>query len=282
MLQGFYQSNQATAAACAVNNLHLLRGMLGRPGAGVFQMNGQPTAQNTRETGADGDLPGFRNWGNPEHIRELAELWNVDANVIPHWAPPTHAMQLWRYAEQGSIRLLWITATNPAVSLPDLARIRKILAREELLVVVQDLFMTETAELADIVLPGATWGEKTGCLTNADRTVHLSERAVDPPGEARADLDIFLDYAQRMDFRDRDGAPLIGWHDAAGAFEAWKACSKGRPCDYSGLSHDRLRDAPGIQWPCNEAAPERYGAALHRRRLQHRPRATPRPTARTW
>jgi len=59
-----------------------------------------------------------------------------------------------------------------------------------------------------------------------------------------------------MDFRDRDGAPLIGWHDAAGAFEAWKACSQGRPCDYSGLSHERLRDAPGIQWPCSEAAPE--------------------------
>ena len=71
--------------------------------------------------------------------------------------------------------------------MPDLARIRRILAREELLVVVQDLLLTETAELADVVLPGATWGEKTGCLTNADRTVHLSDRAVDPPGEARAD-----------------------------------------------------------------------------------------------
>jgi anaerobic selenocysteine-containing dehydrogenase len=255
VLQGFYQSNQATASACAVNNIHLLRGMIGQPGCGIYQMNGQPTAQNTRETGADGDLPGFRNWENSAHIRELAELWNVDTGLIPHWVPPTHAMQLWRYAEQGSIRLLWITATNPAVSLPDLARIRKILAQQELLVVVQDLYMTETAELADIVLPGATWGEKTGCLTNADRTVHLSERAVDPPGDARADLDIFLDYAHRMNFRDRDGAPLIAWHDTAGAFEAWKACSKGRPCDYSGLSHDRLRDAPGIQWPCTEDAP---------------------------
>ena len=127
VLQGFYQSNQATAAACQVNNIHLLRGMLGRPGAGVLQMNGQPSAQNTRETGADGDLPGMRNWDNPEHIRELAELWNVDAMTIPHWAPPTHAMQIWRYAEQGSIELLWISATNPAVSLPDLARIRRIL-----------------------------------------------------------------------------------------------------------------------------------------------------------
>src|SRR5690606_40878068 len=105
VLQGFYQSNQATAAACQVNNLHLLRGMLGRPGAGVCQMNGQPTAQNTRETGADGDLPGMRNWSNPAHVEELARLWNVDPSVIPHWAPPTHAMQIFRYAEQGSIEL---------------------------------------------------------------------------------------------------------------------------------------------------------------------------------
>jgi ferredoxin-nitrate reductase len=256
VLQGFYQSHQATAAACQVNNIHLLRGMIGRPGAGLCQMNGQPTAQNTRETGADGDLAGMRNWDNPAHIAELARLWNVDEMQIPHWSPPTHAMQIWRYAEQGSIKLLWISATNPAVSLPDLARVRRILEREDLFVVVQDLFMTETAQFADVVLPAATWGEKTGTFTNADRTVHLSEKAVEPPGEARADLEIFLEYARRMDFRDRDGAPLIAWHDAEGAFEAWKACSKGRPCDYSGMSYDLLRGSSGIQWPCTEDAPQ--------------------------
>jgi ferredoxin-nitrate reductase len=256
VLQGFYQSNQATAAACQVNNLHLLLGMLGRPGAGVYQMNGQPTAQNTRETGANGDLPGMRNWANERHIQELADLWNVDRMTIPHWAPPTHAMQLWRYAEQGSIELLWISATNPAVSLPDLGRIRSILAKDGLMVVVQDLFLTETAQLGDVVLPAATWGEKRGTFTNVDRTVHLSEKAVDAPGEARPDLDIFLDYASRMDLRDRDGEPLIKWHDAESAFEAWKACSKGRPCDYSGMSYHLLRDAGGLQWPCTAEAPE--------------------------
>ncbi|HEY8525276.1 MAG TPA: molybdopterin-dependent oxidoreductase [Acidimicrobiales bacterium] len=250
VLQGFYQSNQATAAACQVNNVHLLRGMIGRPGAGVLQMNGQPTAQNTRETGADGDLPGMRNWDNPEHVRQLARLWNVDETTIPHWAPPTHAMQIFRYAEQGSLGLLWISATNPAVSLPELARIRRILAREDLLVVVQDIFFTETAELADVVLPAATWGEKTGTFTNADRTVHLSEKAVEPPGDARADLDIFLDYARRMGFRDRDGAPLMRWDGPETAFEAWKACSRGRPCDYSGITYAALRGGSGIQWPC--------------------------------
>ncbi|MEW2403802.1 nitrate reductase [Streptomyces sp. NPDC046862] len=256
VLQGFYQSHQATAAAVQVNNLHLIRGMLGRPGAGVLQMNGQPTAQNTRECGADGDLPGFRNWQNDEHVAELARLWNVEPETIPHYAPPTHAMQMLRYAEQGSIRMLWITGTNPAVSLPELSRIRSVLAQDRLFTVVQDLFLTETAQLADVVLPAATWGEKTGTFTNADRTVHLSDKAVDPPGEARSDLDILLDYAARMDFRDKDGGPLITWRDPESAFEAWKRCSAGRPCDYTGLSHDRLRGGSGIQWPCTEQTPE--------------------------
>jgi anaerobic selenocysteine-containing dehydrogenase len=257
VLQGFYQSHQATAAAVQVNNLNLVRGMLGRPGCGILQMNGQPTAQNTRECGADGDLTGFRNWNNDAHVAELARHWNVETAQIPHMAPPTHAMQMFRYAEQGSIRMLWVSGTNPAVSLPELARVRRILSQRRLFLVVQDIFLSETAQLADVVLPAATWGEKTGCFTNADRTVHFSEKAVDPPGHARPDLDIFLDYARRMDFRDKDGRPFPQWDDAESAFDAWAACSAGRPCDYSGLSHARLREAPsGIQWPCTAENPD--------------------------
>jgi anaerobic selenocysteine-containing dehydrogenase len=207
VLQGFYQSHQATAAAVQVNNLNLVRGMLGRPGCGILQMNGQPTAENTRECGANGDMAGFRNWSNDAHVTDLARHWNLDPLQIPHMTPPTHAMQIFRYAEQGSIRMLWVSATNPAVSLPELARIRRILSQKRLFLVVQDIFLSETAQLADVVLPAATWGEKTGCFTNADRTVHLSDTAVDPPGQARPDLDIFLDYARRMEFRDADGQP---------------------------------------------------------------------------
>ncbi|MFF8772094.1 molybdopterin oxidoreductase family protein [Kitasatospora sp. NPDC015120] len=255
VLQGFYQSHQATAAAVQVNNLHLIRGMLGRPGCGLLQMNGQPTAQNTRECGANGDLPGFRNWENDQHVADLARIWNVAPERIPHYGPPTPALQMFRFAEQGSIRLLWISGTNPAVSLPELHRIRRVLGQEQLFTVVQDLFLTETAQLADVVLPAATWGEKTGTFTNADRTVHLSEEAVEPPGEARPDLDIFLDYARRMEFRDKDDGPLITWHDPQSAFRAWQECSAGRPCDYTGLSYDKLRGG-GIQWPCTEQAPD--------------------------
>jgi anaerobic selenocysteine-containing dehydrogenase len=255
-LQGVYQSNQATAAAVQVNNVNLLLGRIGRPGCGILQMNGQPTSQNTRESGADGDLPGFRNWDNMAHIEDLARVWNVDPAIIPHWTPPTHAMQIFRYCETGSIRMLWIQATNPAVSLPNLARIRNILQKPELFVVVQDAFLTETAQYADVVLPAALWGEKTGTFTNVDRTVHLSHKAVEPPGEARSDFDIFVDYARRMDFKDKDGAPLVKWTTPEQAFEGWKACTRGRPCDYTGLSYEKLTGGSGIPWPCNAEHPD--------------------------
>ncbi len=244
-LQGVYQSNQATASACQVNNIHLLRGLIGTEGNAIYQMNGQPTAQNTRETGADGELTGFRNWLNAEHVREVAAHWNVKVNTIPHWARPTHALEMFRYAELGT--MLWVICTNPAVSLPDLRRVRKILQKEDLFFVVQDAFLTETAALADVVLPASIWDEKTGTFTNVDRTVHISHQAIDPPGEARSDFDIFLDYTRRMDFRDQDGAPLIKWSDPEGAFNHFKALTRGRPCDYSGLTYAKLSGGSGIQ-----------------------------------
>jgi len=255
-LQGVYQSNQAAAAAVQLNNVNLLRGMIGTPGCAVFQMNGQPTAENTRETGANGALPAFRNFANDAHVDELAALWNVDPLTIPHWAPRTHAMQIFRFAEQGSVRFLWITCTNPAVSLPELHRIRSILSQERLFVVVSDAFLTETAEFADVVLPAAIWGEKTGTYTNADRTVHISDKAVEPPGEARSDFDMFLDYARGMGFSDRDGGPLLHFTSPEEAFDEFKRISAGRPCDYSGLSYGKLREGIGMQWPCNSEFPD--------------------------
>jgi anaerobic selenocysteine-containing dehydrogenase len=256
VLQGFYQSHQATAAAVQVNNVHILRGMLGKPGCGILQMNGQPTAQNTRECGADGDLPAFRNWSNDAHVKDLARVWNIDPMDIPHYTEPTHAMQIMRYVEDGSIRFLYVTATNPAVSMPELGRMRSLLSQDRLFLVVQDIFLSETAQLADVVLPAATWGEKTGTFTNVDRTVHLSEKAVDPPGEARPDLAILIDYAGRLGLRDKDGEPLVKWTTPEEAFEAWKTCTRGRPCDYTGLSYDKLRGGSGVQWPCNDEHPD--------------------------
>ncbi|KAL2132003.1 hypothetical protein VTI74DRAFT_4309 [Chaetomium olivicolor] len=251
-LQGVYQSNQATASACQINNINLLRGMIGKPGCGILQMNGQPTAQNNREAGCDGEFPGFRNHQNPNHMQELAKLWNIDPIQVPHWNVPTHVENLLNYIESGSVRMFWISGTNPLVSLPDLPRVRRLLTQPGLFAVCQDIYMTETAAIADVVLPAAQWGEKTGCFTNADRTVHISHKAVEPPGECKADLDIFLDYARRMGFKDKDGNDLLPWKTPEEVFEAWKKASAGRPCDYSGLSYERLTGGSGIQWPCND------------------------------
>ena len=257
-LQGVYQSNQATAAACQINNLHLLLGLIGQAGSGVLQMNGQPTAQNNRETGCNGEYPGFRNPGNPQHMQEICRHWRIPLSRLPHWAEsPTHIMEMLRFIEQDSLQLLWVIGTNPLVSLPELDRVRRLLTKPSLFLVVQDAFMTETAQLADLVLPAAMWAEKTGSFTNADRTVHLSMKAVEPPGQARSDLDIFLLYAERMDFRDQDGHKLLQFSTPEEAFDDWKKSSLGRPCDYSGLSYAKLTGGSGVQWPCNaESSPD--------------------------
>jgi ferredoxin-nitrate reductase len=254
-LQGIYQSNQATAAACQINNINLLRGLIGKPGCGIFQMNGQPTAQNNREAGCDGEFPGFRNHLNPAHMEDLANIWNIDPVKVPHWSEPTHVENILSFIAHGTIEMVWVSGTNPLVSLPNSGRARELFTKKDLFVIVQDIYPTETTAIADVVLPAAQWGEKMGCFTNVDRTVHLSHKAVDPPGEAKADLDIFMDYGKRMNFKDKDGNDLLPWTGPEEVFEAWKKMSKGRPCDYSGMSYEKLTGGSGLQWPCNEDAP---------------------------
>ncbi|KAI9151419.1 Nitrate reductase [Paramyrothecium foliicola] len=254
-LQGVYQSHQATASACQINNINLMRGLIGKKGSGILQMNGQPTAQNNRETGCDGEFPGFRNHQSPEHMNELAEIWNIDPIKLPHWNQPTHISNMLDFMESGSIRMLWISGTNPLVSLPDLERIRRIFTMPKLFVVAQDIYENETTAIADVVFPAAQWSEKTGCFTNADRTVHIAHKAVEPPGEAKPDLQIFLEYGRRMGFKDKDGNDLMPWTKPEEVFEAWKRASKGRPCDYSGLTYDKLTGGSGLQWPVNDDYP---------------------------
>lgn len=117
-LQGVYQSNQATASACQINNINLLRGLIGKPGSGIYQMNGQSTAQNNREAGCDGEYPGFRNYNSPKHMAELADLWNIERGKLPHWNQPTHIQILLQYIAAASLEMFGISGTNPLASLP--------------------------------------------------------------------------------------------------------------------------------------------------------------------
>ncbi|KAL4939129.1 hypothetical protein BDV06DRAFT_231248 [Aspergillus oleicola] len=230
-LQDVYQSNQATAAACQINIINLILGHIGKPGSGILQMNGQPTTQNNRETGCDGEYP------------EIAKIWNIDVQKVPHWNEPTYIQNM--------------LSTNPLVSLPHLYRVRELFTKLDLFLVVQDIFLTETAAVADVVLLAAQWGEKTGCFTNVDRTMYLTHKAIDPPGEAKSDLDIFLDFANRMNFRNKDGNPPIPYQSPEEVFDEWKKMSYGRPLDCSDLTYEKLSGGSGIQWPCTKEYP--YG-----------------------
>jgi ferredoxin-nitrate reductase len=254
VLQGFYQNVEATAASSLVNSVHLLTGAIGKPGAGPLLMAGQPSAMSNREAGADGSYPGYRNPHNEKHMKDLCRLWNIDHDKF-HPEVPRDIVSMLEIAERGEIEFMWVIGTNPIVSLPDQNRTRKIL--DKLFVVVQDPFVdTESVDLADIYFPAAMWGEKTGCVTNAERSVNLLLRAVEPPGQARTDFDIFVEIAQRLGFADKDGAPLVAFKQPRDAFEEWRKVSKGRPCDYSGMTYELILAKGAVRWPCNDEHPE--------------------------
>ncbi|MBM7117902.1 molybdopterin oxidoreductase family protein [Archangium primigenium] len=254
VLQGFYQSVEATAASSLVNSVHLLLGAIGKPGAGPLLMAGQPSAMSNREAGADGSYPAYRNPHNSKHMKELCDLWNLDFERF-HSEVPKDITTMMEVAERGEIEFMWVIGTNPLVSMPDQNRTTRILQRTFL--VVQDPFIdTETVNIADIYFPVAMWGEKTGCITNADRTVNLLLKAVEPPGQARTDFDLFVEVGQRLGFKDKDGAPLLPFRDTREAFEEWRRVSKGRPCDYSGLTYELILEKGAVRWPVNAEHPE--------------------------
>jgi anaerobic selenocysteine-containing dehydrogenase len=252
-LQGIYQSNQATLAASLVNSMHLLMGKIGKPGSAPMQFAGQPSSMSTRETGADGTYAGYRNWEDPNHMRDLAKRWNVPQELLGK--KPVSSPEIFELCEKGYVKVLWNICTNPAVSMTD--RRTQLDTLRGVFLVVQDCFAdTETARLADVVLPTAMWGEKAGCMTNAERRVSFLPKVVEPPGEAKSDFDIFLDFARRMGFRDKDGKPLIGYTTPEQAFDEWRMVSKGTIPDYSGMTYRMMIERGGVQWPCNEKAPE--------------------------
>lgn len=232
---GIYESHQATAAACLVNDVHILRGMLGRAGAGVLHMEEGANEGALRQTGLGAALPCFLNPANPDHVERVAEAWNVEPERLPTWVEPTRAGELMRLIELGSLRMLYVAGANPAVSWPDLHRVRRALSSGSLFLVVSDAYMSETASLADVVLPAAPWTEKEGCMVSADRTVRLARKAVEPKGQARSDFEIIVDLSKRLDLRGADAKPLLPWREPRQAFEAFRELSEGTACGYYGV-----------------------------------------------
>jgi ferredoxin-nitrate reductase len=194
-----------------------------------------------RQAGGGGSLPGYRSLAKEPHRQQIADAWGIDVADLPE--APVPAGKIWQAIEAGEVRFLWVIGTNPVVTFPDARWATEMLGRLDTLVV-QDIFHNETTELADILLPAAMWGEKTGTFTNSERRVNLLRQAVEPVGQARSDFAILSEVGRRLGHER-----LFRAQTTEEAFDELKALTEGRPCDLRGITYARLEAEKGLQWP---------------------------------
>jgi len=242
---GVNHSVKGTETVNLINNLALVTGNIGRPGASPFSITGQCNAMGTREAGFTSSLPGYRKFEKAEDRKELAALWGVAPERIPTSRGLAYP-DIVEAALAKKIRALWVIATNPIVSFPNLDVLQQSLEGLDFMVVQDGFHPTPTTQLADLVLPAAIWGEKEGTYTNSERRVSKVNRAVAPPGEAKSDFEIFLELARKLNCYDE---LFPKWEKPQDAFEEWKRVSAGRLCDYSGMTYEAIEKHDGIQWP---------------------------------
>ncbi len=249
---GVNQGHQAVRTAQAIINVALMTGNIGRPGTGANSITGQCNAMGSRILANTTNLFGGRDFAKAEHREEVASLLGIDEAKIPR-APSWSYDQIMDGIDSEEIRGLWIVATNTAHSWIDSKRAVERLKKLDFLVV-QDLFGdTQTALLADLVLPAAGWGEKEGTFINAERRIGITAKVVEPVGESLSDFEIVRQLA--MEWGENDW--IQRWSTPREVFAILQRLSVGRPCDFSGIEgYEHLEAAGGMQWPfTNEDRP---------------------------
>ncbi|SHK21777.1 molybdopterin oxidoreductase family protein [Rhodothermus profundi] len=241
---GLNQQAQGTAANRLINAMHLLTGHIGRPGATPFSLTGQPNAGGgVRDTGALAHaLPNGRVVTNPKHRAEMEDLWGVPRGRISP-KPGYHAVAMFEAMRRGDLKCVLIMGTNPAQSLPHADRYREAMART-FLVVADAVYPTETTQFADVFLPTAMWVEKGGVYSQSERRYHLVPKLVDPPGEARSDLEILIELADRLGYGE-----LIKARTPEAIWDEWRQISAHSPYNFAGITYERLKKERGILWP---------------------------------
>ena len=226
-------------------NLGLATGKYGKPGCGVTTITGQGTGQGGREQGHKCDqLPGNRDVENPEHRAYVASVWGCDVDEIP--GKGITAEEIIEAIDEGEIKGLLSICFNPVVSLPDSNFTAAALDKLEFYGNI-DFFLSETAQHADIVFPGSLHEEDEGTVTTVEgRTVKINA-AVDPPGNARRDWEVFVELAKRL-----GRGKYFNYTNTQQMFEEMKVASHGGTADYNGMTWDRIVDEKGIFWPCPE------------------------------
>ena len=250
---GINQSTHGSDGVVNINNLNLITGNIGKPGGTSLSITGQCNAMGTREWSSCSGLPGYRYLENEDERQEIADFWGIDVEFFPKKRGLAQT-DIFPAIETGEIKGLWLVATNPMTSMPNTARIRKMLENLDFLVV-QDVYEdVETNQYSHVYLPASVWAEKQGCHTNTERRVNLIDNVLPPFANSNPDFWIFNQLAKRF-----DNSKTMKFPDKPeDAFNEMKQLSKGthngrpRTLDISGMSYDKIIKACGIQWPYRE------------------------------
>ena len=244
---GINQSTHGSDGVVGINNLNLITGNIGKPGGTSLSITGQCNAMGTREWSSCSGLPGYRYLENKQDRKDISEFWGIEEDFLPEKRGLTQT-DIFPAIETGQIKGLWLVATNPMTSMPNTARIRKTLEKLDFLVIQDAYADVETNEYSHVYLPAAVWAEKEGCFTNTERRVNLISNVIKPYKDSKPDLWIFNEMAKRFE----QGRKVKFPETASGVFEELKVLSKGRMLDYSGMSHEKIEQQRGIQWPCTD------------------------------
>jgi len=242
---GLNQSRIGTDKNIALIQLNLLTGTIGRPGCGPLSLTGQPNAMGGREVGGMATLlAAHHDPSSAEDRQKVADFWGVPS--LPEGKGLT-AMEIVEALEQDRLKVLWIMATNPLVSLPDQNRVQAALAKADLVVVQDFSSRADTLKVADVILPAATWLEKEGCMTNSERRISRVRKLKHAPGEAKADVEILLQFAAAMGWETS-----FAYESEEDIFAEYAELTRGTPIEITGVSYERLDLEGSLQWPCPE------------------------------
>lgn len=240
--RGAEQHSSGTDTVQAFINLALALGLPGRRYSGFATITGQGNGQGGREHGQKCDqLPGYRKLDDPVARAHIAQVWGVDPAELPSSGRSAYEM-LSGIGTPGGVRALWVMASNIVVSVPDSLHIAEKIKNLDFLVV-SDIFLSETAALADVVLPTTQWAEESGTMTNLEGRVILRRAALTPPDDVRSDLDVMTDLAKRMGVHGFSA-------DSEEVFNELTRASAGGKADYRGITYQRIADEKGVFWPC--------------------------------
>ena len=243
---GVNQSAQGTKTAGSLIDLCLATGNLG-PGSGPFSLTGQANSMGTRVCSSKGSWPGMCSFTDPVERRAIAEAWDVPVKRLPDDSGPG-PVDIVEAIDDGPVEGLWTVATNPAAGLPDASTVRDRL--EDAFLVVQDAFHTDTTELADVILPAATWVETDGTAINMERRISRIRPASDLTPDVRTDLDIITTIGNELT------PGLFSETEPAMLFDELASLTSGTAADLSGVSYDRLEDERAVRWPAPSATTE--------------------------